>query len=131
MSPQSKLGMNCNLKHPPMSFARGTPNPLDRVAMVSWPQERHRTICKGDISHQLREAYEFTDVDMGYDFTGIEVNITGEFGCSGSPCINIDGDVIGALHGGRIDCFTDYISWTDITTELTKWGRFLGRPCTL
>ena len=92
--------------------------------MVSWPFDRHRTTIIGHTSHNERELGDITFVNThGYDFTAVEVNISTEFGSSGSPLVDLEADIVGLLHGGRVECVSYFVSLDDIRESLIRWGK--------
>ncbi|OEL14560.1 hypothetical protein BAE44_0024422 [Dichanthelium oligosanthes] len=71
--------------------------------MVSWHFDRHRTTFKGSFSHNERGHGDIADSNPhGYNFTGIEVNISSEAGSSGAPLVDLASEVVGGLHDGRV-----------------------------
>lgn len=119
----------CNENHPPLQLAQMLPGRcLGRVGMVSWPFDRHRTTCTGHMSHNDRKVADITDFNIhGYNFSALEVNISTESGSSGVALVDLEGDVLGLLHGGRGHCISYFVSLGDLRDSLTDWGKNVSK----
>ncbi|CAL5060814.1 unnamed protein product [Urochloa decumbens] len=112
----------CTRNHVVLDMADNLPpRRLGLVGMVSWPFDRHRTTVKGNMSHDLRGPEDIYDKNLhGYNFSG----------SSGAPLVDLESGVIGMLHGGRVECFTYFVSLADIKARLRSWGliKMAGTP---
>lgn len=102
------------------------PNPsgsLQRVAIVSWPPNRHRTSVSGEASHPRRLISSVSvENPFGYNTRLAEVNITSEKGSSGALLLNGYGEYVVALHGGCGTGFSYFIFFMDLRDTLREWG---------
>uniref|UniRef100_K3ZEU5 Uncharacterized protein n=1 Tax=Setaria italica TaxID=4555 RepID=K3ZEU5_SETIT len=81
--PRGQFANYCNQSSGILSIAPNPPSPLQRVAMLFWPPNRHRTSVSGEASHPGRLISSVSVGNpFGYSMRLAEVNITSEKGSS-------------------------------------------------
>ncbi|XP_062212158.1 uncharacterized protein LOC133913120 [Phragmites australis] len=89
---------HCLYPHPPLQLAKHQSAQLDDVVMISWPSLRRGTVVIGQVVNHRSYSQITADRSMGYNMELVELNIIGEKGTSGSPILNLSGDVVALYH---------------------------------
>lgn len=90
----------CSMPHPPIPLCRRVPTAPSDVVMIAWPPCRRDTPFVGRLVSKSRVYGQITQVQpKGYNMELVEVDITGDFGCSGGPILNQVGQLLSVYHG--------------------------------
>ncbi|EEC78511.1 hypothetical protein OsI_18446 [Oryza sativa Indica Group] len=118
-------GKQCRFQHPPLVASQNLPCSLEKVVMISWPPCMNRATSVGRISHPSRHYDDVSNTnEYGYNMNLIEVDMMVAEGSSGAPLLNCRANFVGLLQGGGKECFSCFVSLSDICKKLTEWGIF-------
>uniref|UniRef100_A0A0E0H9C6 BRCT domain-containing protein n=1 Tax=Oryza nivara TaxID=4536 RepID=A0A0E0H9C6_ORYNI len=118
-------GKQCRFQHPPLVASQNLPCLLEKVVMISWPPCMNRATSVGRISHPSRHYDDVSNTnEYGYNMNLIEVDMMVAEGSSGAPLLNCRANFVGLLQGGGKECFSCFVSLSDICKKLTEWGIF-------
>jgi hypothetical protein len=95
-----RTGMRCQRSHVPLKLAKGLSPQLSDVVMISWPPLLPDTVVTGELTNASRCYNQLSsESSKGYNMHLIELNMIGRVGCSGSPVLNHEGEVVAVYHG--------------------------------
>jgi hypothetical protein len=90
----------CQRSHVPLKLAKSVPPQLNDVVMISWPPLLPDTVVTGELTNTSRCYNQLSsETNKGYNMRLIELNMIGRDGCSGSPILNHEGEVVAVYHG--------------------------------
>lgn len=95
-----RTGNRCLRSHEPLKLAKSVPPQLNDVVMISWPPLQPDTVVTGELTNASRCYNQLSsETNKGYNMRLLELNMIGRDGCSGSPILNHEGEVVAVYHG--------------------------------